>query len=360
MRTTPSTRFVRGLSLLALVTGAVGLAGPAEAAPLVLSGSGVTIADKAVAAPSTITVPVTDERVTDVDVTLTGLTHPLARDLDIVLQGPDGRSIALASDAGYAGGLSGHTVTFDDDASATLPYDGAWPEGSVRPTDHPDTTLMLGVDADSGPGGYEAPAPTGGATLASVFGGSDPSGEWTLYVSDDCLIGAGSLAGWSLSLTTEPVPEQAPPAGEPDAPPAGEPAEPQGDEPAHEPESPKPDKSELEKPQGDKPQADEAEKPEKPETPPAVAPELATAPVSVTVAEGADATFTAAATGEPAPAVQWQLLDADGVWADVEDATEATLTVPQVRAAQDQLTVRAVFANDAGSVTSEPVVLTVE
>ena len=89
-----------------------------------------------------------------------------------------------------------------------------------------------------------------------------------------------------------------------------------------------------------------------------VAPVVTQDPVSVTAAPGTTATFTAAASGSPAPTIQWQLQVGAGPWQDVAGATSPSLGVA-VSASLDGARYRAVFANAAGSVASASAVLTV-
>ncbi|AEE45671.1 glycoside hydrolase family 9 protein [Cellulomonas fimi] len=88
------------------------------------------------------------------------------------------------------------------------------------------------------------------------------------------------------------------------------------------------------------------------------APVVTRQPVDATVALGADATFTAEASGVPAPTVRWQVRAGRG-WKDVAGATGTTLTV-RATARTDGTRYRAVFTNAAGSVESAVVRLTVE
>ncbi|MDR7182985.1 hypothetical protein J2X85_000008 [Microbacterium trichothecenolyticum] len=90
-----------------------------------------------------------------------------------------------------------------------------------------------------------------------------------------------------------------------------------------------------------------------------VAPAVTTQPTSASVTEGADATFTAAASGTPAPSVKWQSSTNGTDWSDVSGATSASLTVPAVTLAQSGAQYRAVFTNAAGSATTNSVQLTV-
>jgi len=84
--------------------------------------------------------------------------------------------------------------------------------------------------------------------------------------------------------------------------------------------------------------------------PAAVAPVVTTQPVDVTAALGTTATFTAAATGVPAPDVRWQVRSG-GTWRDVPGATGTTLQVVAT-SANAGAQYRAVFTNASGTVTT--------
>ena len=76
-------------------------------------------------------------------------------------------------------------------------------------------------------------------------------------------------------------------------------------------------------------------------------------PEDATVIDGDEVSFSAAATGDPAPTVKWQVRT-DGEWTDIPDADEATLTLQgETNGAQ----YRAVFAN-FGAAYTEPATLT--
>jgi hypothetical protein len=82
-------------------------------------------------------------------------------------------------------------------------------------------------------------------------------------------------------------------------------------------------------------------------------------PQSVLVNPGADASFTAAASGAPTPSVQWQQsTDAGSTWVDVLGATAATLSV-NATSAQNGNAYRAVFTNTQGSRTTRSGTLSV-
>jgi subtilisin-like proprotein convertase family protein len=150
--------------------------------------------------PSTIEVSgPTGLMITDVDVTLTGLSHTWPSDLDILLAGPGGQHVMLLSDAGRALRLSGANLIFDD-AAPPLPM-ASTPvvSGTYRPTN------FAGTESFAAP----APAAPYGTTL-SVFDGTSPNGTWSLFVVDDAYGDKGRIAGgWSLTITT--VPDTSPP-----------------------------------------------------------------------------------------------------------------------------------------------------
>jgi hypothetical protein len=92
----------------------------------------------------------------------------------------------------------------------------------------------------------------------------------------------------------------------------------------------------------------------------AVAPVITRSPASASVAEGGTATFSAAATGNPAPTAQWSSsVDGGVTWNPIPGATSTTLTMANVTSAQNGTRVRCVFANAGGSATSAAAVLTV-
>ena len=90
------------------------------------------------------------------------------------------------------------------------------------------------------------------------------------------------------------------------------------------------------------------------------APVVTTQPTNQSVTAGNNATFTAAASGNPAPTVQWQFSSNGGTsYVPISGATSTTLTVPSVSTAQSGYLYEAVFNNGGGSATSNPASLTV-
>ena len=83
--------------------------------------------------------------------------------------------------------------------------------------------------------------------------------------------------------------------------------------------------------------------------------------MSQTAAAGDTATFTAAASGNPAPSVQWQLSTNGGAtFADISGATSTSYTTPTLTSADDGNQYQAVFTNSIEPATSAAATLTVD
>ncbi len=89
-----------------------------------------------------------------------------------------------------------------------------------------------------------------------------------------------------------------------------------------------------------------------------VPPTITTSPFDTAVQPGQSVTFTAAASGTPAPSVQWQVSSDGTTFTNIPGATATTLTfTPQ--AGQQGLHYRAVFTNPVGSVMTGAVELVI-
>jgi hypothetical protein len=89
------------------------------------------------------------------------------------------------------------------------------------------------------------------------------------------------------------------------------------------------------------------------------APSVTQNPSSSTVNSGSTANFTAAATGNPTPTVQWQVSTNDGsLWSDISGATSTTYSFTAA-SGDNGNQYRAVFTNIVGSATSSAATLTV-
>jgi autotransporter passenger strand-loop-strand repeat protein len=90
---------------------------------------------------------------------------------------------------------------------------------------------------------------------------------------------------------------------------------------------------------------------------PATPPTITTNPSSQTAAVGSTVTFTAAASGNPTPTVQWQV-STGGAFTNIAGATSTTLSVT-VAASQNGAQFQAVFTNASGTATTTAATLTV-
>jgi subtilisin-like proprotein convertase family protein len=154
---------------------------------------------------STISVSGLTGAITDVNVTLTDMSHAFPDDVDILLVGPTGKRIILMSDTGGSNVLSGVNITFDDAAATGIPDSTIIGSGSYKPTNigiadpFPD---VLPSGQIAGAEAYPSGLTAGTATLASTFNGTNPNGTWKLYVVDDAGGQTGDIAGgWSLDIT---------------------------------------------------------------------------------------------------------------------------------------------------------------
>jgi subtilisin-like proprotein convertase family protein len=151
------------------------------------------------AAPYPFQIPVSGHSapISDVNLTLPGLTHTDPGELDVLLVGPFGQRVLVMSD-GCGNDASNVTLVFDDQAPARLPSaSGTCASGSYQPTN-------FGT-----PDSFDAPAPGGPyAETLAAFNGGPADGTWLLYVRDDTnSYDTGWLLGVpSLTITTDSQP----------------------------------------------------------------------------------------------------------------------------------------------------------
>lgn len=150
--------------------------------------------------PSIINVTGLTGTVTKVTVTF-ALTTTWPDDLDVLLVGPTGALSLVMSDAGGSGDHTNVSFTFDQTAAGLMPNDPTTPipAGSFQPSNY------TGLAAPE-PGGQDN-FPSAGGLMSypadfNVFNGTNPNGEWKLYVVDDQAIDTSSLpSGWSIDIT---------------------------------------------------------------------------------------------------------------------------------------------------------------
>ncbi len=91
------------------------------------------------------------------------------------------------------------------------------------------------------------------------------------------------------------------------------------------------------------------------------APKVTLQPHSIAVVAGMRASFEAAASGTPAPSVQWEVSSNSGAsWTAISGATTDTFAINNAEPLESGHEFRATFKNSAGSVSSEAATLTVE
>ena len=204
------------------VVGAVGLAPSSSAAGTIVftSPGSISIPQLGNATPYPATIPVSGltTPITDVDVTLTGLTQDCLNDLAVLLVAPTGqKSLVMAhvpdsqcqqtgSEGDAVDGVQNVHLTFDDSAAGPVPDPAV--SGTYKPTDgNPGSPIE-----------FPPPAPASGSQPAtlSVFNGINGNGAWSLFVRDvggiaDSAGGDAGMAGgdagqissgWTLSITT--------------------------------------------------------------------------------------------------------------------------------------------------------------
>ena len=202
---------------------ALGLASAASAATFSNTDGPITINDgsqdcfggvatqvgQATPYPSVIAVSGLGSSVTDVNVTVSGLSHTWPDDVGLLLVSPTGQSTILMTDSGSSDPVGDITLVFDDDASGGLPNASQLSSGTYKPSvgsQEPGVSCGAPQSFPLDATGTNPPAGPYSSSLA-VFNGSDPNGTWKLYVIDDGRLDAGSITGWSLDISaTTPFP----------------------------------------------------------------------------------------------------------------------------------------------------------
>lgn len=164
------------------------------------TGAGFNIPDNSTAGITSDIVITENETVTDVEVTLSGLTHTWAGDVIATISNGTVTS-SLVTRVGKSGGDSGYSSVYDGDYTFSSDGGDLWSAAGAA-----------GFGAGIPVGDYK---PTGVAnsavSLSSDFSGQSSAGTWTLFMSDNLDADTGTLTGWSIQLTTSgassPVPE---------------------------------------------------------------------------------------------------------------------------------------------------------
>ena len=142
--------------------------------------------------PSTIAVSGLGASTTSVTVTINDANHTYRSDVNVLLVGPNGQTAMLMFGAGESGRLINANITFDDLAATQVPSFG---NITGNNTYQPTSPFPINLPAP-------APASPYGTTFDS-FLGTNPNGNWNLYVYDDVSGDSGNInGGWCLDITT--------------------------------------------------------------------------------------------------------------------------------------------------------------
>ncbi len=174
--------------------------------------------------PSDISVTGLSGTISDLTVTLSNIvdTNGNLPDLSVLLEDPEGNGLSLLTGAGGflfpQDAPNGLTVTLSDTGTTDSTFgsnlgtsSSTGDSGSVtiKPADF-TSDFTNGATNDTFPSpapSFSKAAPTGSATLASAFNGSDPNGTWKLFVTENAEgdgggTGAGIEGGWFAAIVT--------------------------------------------------------------------------------------------------------------------------------------------------------------
>lgn len=130
--------------------------------------------------------------ISSVYVSINGLSHTHAGDIDIAIESPSGKFVVLMSDSCGAEDLNSVGYEFNPDPFWPLfPQASGCSSGVYQPVNY-------GVGADTF---STAPGAIFSSDL-SAFIGDDPNGLWKLHIEDDSGGDSGSLASWSVGVET--------------------------------------------------------------------------------------------------------------------------------------------------------------
>jgi subtilisin-like proprotein convertase family protein len=150
--------------------------------------------------PATRTISGHTGVISDLNVAIEGIWHQRPDDLDLLLVGPQGEKVTLMSDACGTSEVAAFGWAWSDEAAVPMPDGDA--------TNSCGTTIHRPADYEPGES-WPAPAPPGPhATALSAFDGTDPNGEWRLFVNDDADGATGFFTNrfqLQLQINTKPT-----------------------------------------------------------------------------------------------------------------------------------------------------------
>lgn len=166
-----------------------------ETGPVDIAIPGTGTSGPASLYPATQTVSGKSGVISDVDVTIDGIWHQNPDDLDLLLVGPQGQKVVLMAGACGSFGVKSFGWVWDDEAPALMPDGDGTNVCSAR----------LQRPADYEPGDpWPAPAPPEPySPFLSAFDGTNPNGQWSLFVNDDSPGNTGFFTNrFTLGITT--------------------------------------------------------------------------------------------------------------------------------------------------------------
>jgi hypothetical protein len=177
-----------------------------NSAPITIPSSG-----SASPYPSTITVSGLSGTIANtpgsVKVTLNNFSHTFPDDTGMVLVGPTGAAFNICDGPTSADGgqpASNVTFTLSDTGATAVPDEDPLVNGTTyKPGDYYNDNYTA-----PGPGtAYTSPPTFGSGTFSSVYGGTNPNGDWKLYIVDFLTGDSGSVSGgWTLEVSTGVAP----------------------------------------------------------------------------------------------------------------------------------------------------------
>ena len=161
---------------------------------------------------SNITVSGTSGPISNITLSLNGLSSGDINALDMLLVGPGGQKyIFMADVGGFLTAQPSVNITVSDAAASQLPDTGTLSSGSFRPANYADIGDAFPAPAPAGPYSSAGPEGVPALTLTNVFGGlsgASVNGTWSLFVADNINLGTGGSTisgGWSLDIVTTPA-----------------------------------------------------------------------------------------------------------------------------------------------------------
>lgn len=167
----------------------------------------ITLVDRRPSAPygSPITVSGITGQIENITISLSGFNHTYPNDMAAVIVSPQNTAVLLFSGPGFNVPAVNLNFTFDDNAAATLPAEGALASGIYRPglEQYDDTFPAPGPggkvnDGDPAPWSY---------SFAPLFN-QNPNGDWNIYLVDTQIGDRGNITGgWGVQFQVNNVPE---------------------------------------------------------------------------------------------------------------------------------------------------------